>query len=75
MQTGSKLVYTFSCGAFPEKDTTVSCELQAFADGTQLTITHEGIAEAAGDSALQMLMALDAGWDAHVRTMREQSHN
>lgn len=70
METPSKLVYTFSCEAFPNKETTVSCVLKPFANGTQLTLTHEGVVEATGDNALTMLMALDKGWDAHLSSMR-----
>lgn len=39
--------------------------------GTRLTLHHEGIGDAAGDAALLLLMALDAGWDAHLGRLRD----
>lgn len=65
-----RLVYTFICEAFPNSSTTVICELEGVLEGTKLTLQHEGIAQACGDKALHMLMALDAGWDQHIADLR-----
>jgi len=51
--------------------TTVSWTLEEAAGGTRLTLVHEGIAEAAGDAALGLIMALDAGWDEHFAKFRK----
>ncbi len=46
--------------------TTVTWLLEEALGGTRLTLHHEGIGAAAGDAAHSLLMALDAGWDAHL---------
>lgn len=51
--------------------TTVHWLLESSNGGTQLTLTHEGIDTAAGEAALGLLMALDAGWDEHFAKLRE----
>lgn len=65
-----KLVYTFTFEPFAGKLSTVTWHLQEVHGGTRLTLHHDGIAAAAGDAALPMLMALDAGWDAHIGRLR-----
>jgi len=50
--------------------TTVSWTLEQVYGGTKLTLTHEGIGEAAGESAMGLLMALDKGWDKHLESLR-----
>ncbi len=67
---GEKLVYTFTIAPLGGEMTTVTWVLQEALGGTRLTLTHEGIAEAAGDAALPLLLALDAGWDAHLLRLR-----
>lgn len=66
-----RLVYTFTFGPIGGKPTTVTWTLEESCGGTRLTLVHEGIAEAAGDAALGLLQALDAGWDAHLARLRE----
>lgn len=66
------LIYTFLIGPFGDTETTVTFSLNAVAGGTRLQLTHEGIAEAAGEASLGLLMALDHGWDAHFQTFREK---
>ena len=66
-----RLVYTFTFGPLDSKPTTVTWTLEESCGGTRLTLLHEGIAEAAGDAALGLLTALDAGWDAHFVRLRE----
>lgn len=67
----NKLVTTFVIGPFNGKETTVTWVLDAVAGGTSITLTHEGVEEAAGDAALGLLMALDKGWDEHFASLRE----
>lgn len=66
-----KLVYTFTIEPLGGAMTTVTWLLQEVHGGTRLTLQHEGIGEAAGDMALPLLMALDAGWDAHLSQLRD----
>ena len=66
-----KLVCTFTIDPFGGATTTVTWLLQEAHGGTLLTLSHEGIAAAAGEGALPMLMALDAGWDAHLGRLRD----
>jgi len=65
-----KLVYTFTIEPLGGTMTTVTWLLEEAFGGTRLTLHHEGIGEAAGDVALPLLMALDAGWDAHLGRLR-----
>ena len=66
----SRLVTTFCIGPFGGGETTVTWELAPYAGGTKLTLTHVGIAEAAGEAALPLSLALDKGWDEHLGTLR-----
>lgn len=70
MSAPHKLVTTFVIGPFGGNSTTLTWVLEAFADGTRLSLKHEGIAEAAGEGAIGLLMALDKGWDEHFGTLR-----
>jgi len=65
-----KLVYTFTIEPFSGAMTTVTWLLAEASGGTRLTLEHDGISEAAGAAALPLLMALDAGWDAHLARLR-----
>jgi len=71
MDAPKKLVYTFIIDPFKDAESTVTWELTTAAGGTRLTLTHEGIAEATGSSAMQLLMALDKGWDQHLGDLRQ----
>jgi uncharacterized protein YndB with AHSA1/START domain len=66
-----KLVYTFTIEPLGGVMTTVTWLLQEVHGGTRLMLQHEGIEAAAGDMALPLLMALDAGWDAHLGRLRD----
>ncbi len=66
-----KLVYTFSIDPLGGAMTTVTWTLEEVYGGTRLSLLHEGIGPAAGAAALPLLMALDAGWDAHLSRLRE----
>jgi len=70
----SKLVYTFNIPPFNGTSTTVSWFLEESHGGTMLTLTHEGVGEL-GDSALNLLMALDDGWDEHIGKLRKTLKN
>ncbi len=50
--------------------TTVTWTLAEVESGTKLTLTHEGISAAAGEAAMNILVALDAGWDQHISELR-----
>jgi uncharacterized protein YndB with AHSA1/START domain len=65
-----RLVTTFCIDPFDGRETTITWVLSPLAGGTQLTLTHDGIAEAAGEAALPLSMALDKGWDEHLGTLR-----
>lgn len=66
-----KLVYTFTIEPLGGAMTTVTWRLVEASGGTRLTLVHEGISDAARDAALPLLMALDAGWDAHLARLRD----
>jgi len=68
-----RLVYTFTIDPLGGTMTTVTWLLEEAYGGTRLTLRHEGIGAAAGDAALPLLMALDAGWDAHLGRLRGAS--
>ncbi len=70
MQSPKKLVTTFIIAPFNGHETTITWELEEAAGGTRLTLTHEGIAEAAGDAPIGLLKALDHGWDEHFAKLR-----
>jgi len=68
----SFLSYTFTIKPLGTATTTVSWTLDEVAGGTRVTLVHEGIAEASGEAALGLLMALDSGWDSHFGKLREK---
>ena len=70
MEAPSKLVTSFVIAPFGSNSTTVTWLLEEAAGGTRLHLSHEGIAEASGDAAMQLLMALDDGWDKHIAALR-----
>ena len=70
MNAPYKLVTTFIIDPFGENETTVTWVLEESAGGTRLTLIHEGIAEATGEAAMHLLMALDKGWDKHLADLR-----
>lgn len=70
MEPPALLVYSFTVGPLNGAMTTVTWRLEEANGGTRLTLIHEGVAEAAGQAALPLLMALDAGWDEHFAKLR-----
>lgn len=70
MQPVSQLTYTFTIKPLGGAMTTVTWKLEEITGGTKLSLTHDGISQAAGDAAMGLLLALDAGWDEHMGKMR-----
>jgi len=70
MDRPSRLVYTFTIKPLNSVFTTVIWTLEDVHGGTKLSVEHKGISAAAGDAALGILMALDAGWDQHLGKLR-----
>ena len=73
MQKPSRLVYTFTIKPLGGAMTTVTWTLDEVHGGTKLSLTHKGIDKAAGDAAMGLLLALDAGWDKHLADLRSAS--
>lgn len=67
-----KLVYSFTIAPLGGETTTVTWQLHEVHGGTRVSLRHEGISEAAGEAALPLLLALDAGWDSHLLKLRTQ---
>lgn len=70
MERPSKLKYTFTIKPLGGHMTIVTWILEEVHGGTKLTLEHEGF-DAAGDGALGLLTAIDAGWDRHFGQLRE----
>lgn len=70
MTPPEKLVYTFTFKPLGGALTTVTWELQEVQDGMKLSLTHSGIEAAAGEAAMNLLLALDAGWAKHIMKLR-----
>ena len=70
MNAPEKLVYSFTIKPLGGAMTRVTCTLDECHGGTRLTLVHEGLGEAAGDGAMGMLKAIDAGWDRHFASLR-----
>jgi len=67
------LRYTFTVKPMGGAMTTVCWTLEQIPGGTRITLTHEGIYESGGDSWLELLMALDKGWEEHLSNLRGQT--
>ena len=70
MDHPSKLKYSFTIKPLGGHMTTVTWVLEEVHGGTKLTLEHEGF-DGAGESALGLLTAIDAGWDRHFAKLRE----
>ncbi len=64
------MVWTFTVAPLNGAMTTVTWTLEAIDDGTRLTLVHEGVSDAMGDTALGLIFALDPGWDEHFGRLR-----
>lgn len=71
MDEPERLVYTFVIDPFDGAETTVTWVLEEAAGGTRLSLTHEGVAEAARSATMGLLMSLDHGWDEHLDRLRK----
>jgi len=71
MNPPEELICTFTVNMLGGKTTNLTWRLEEVFGGTRLTLHHEGIDKAAGDQALDMLRALDVGWDKHFATLRD----
>ncbi|MCF6321567.1 MAG: SRPBCC domain-containing protein [Rhizobiaceae bacterium] len=71
MSKPTRLVYTFTIAPLAGEMTTVTWALEEVHGGTKLSLTHSGISKAAGDAAMGLLTALDAGWDRHIGGLRK----
>lgn len=72
MDRPRRLVYSFTIKPLGGHTTQVSWQLEPISDGTRLTMTHDGIEEAAGEAAFGLLQALDKGWDEHFGKLRQR---
>lgn len=72
MDPPNRLVTTFVIKPLGTKESTLVWTLEAVQGGTRLSLEHSGLASASGEGALQLLMALDAGWDKHFGKLREK---
>ena len=69
----SRLDYSFTIAPMGEATSTVRWRLEDVADGTRLSMTHEGLPE--GAAAFDLILALDKGWDDHMARMRQSLHD
>ena len=70
MEAPAHLKYTFTIKPLGDATTTVTWTLEAVDGGTKLSLEHAGISAAAGEAAMGLLLALDAGWDKHLSNLR-----
>lgn len=70
MDAPAHLKYSFTIKPLGGAMTTVIWTLEAVNGGTKLSLEHAGISAAAGEAAMGLLMALDAGWDKHLGSLR-----
>ena len=71
MDEPSLLKFTFTIKPLNGVITTVTWELAEANGGTNLSLTHEGIAGGDDVATLGILTALDGGWDGHVVRLRQ----
>lgn len=71
MHAPASLKTTFCIAPFGGGETILTWTLDEAAGGTRVSLEHEGIAEIAGPAAMNLLTALDAGWDEHFGRLRE----
>ena len=73
MQVPTLLRYTFTIKPLGGSLTTVTWTLEDLGGATRLSLKHEGIEAAAGESYMNLLLALDNGWDKHLASMRDNA--
>ena len=63
-----RLEYTFCMPPMGDTESLVRWTLEELPEGTRLSLVHEGLPQ--GADAFGLLLALDEGWDNHLRRMR-----
>ena len=71
MSPPDELVCTFTPKMLASAMTTLTWKLEDVFQGTRLTLKHEGIDEAVGEHAYNLLRSLDDGWDKHFAKLRD----
>ena len=71
MDVPNRMVCTFMVEPLGDAETTLTWVLEEAAGRTRLSLTHEGIDEAAGAQSMRLLMAFDHGWDEHFDRLRK----
>ena len=69
----TRLEYTFTIAPMGDRTSTVKWSLEEVADGTHLSLRHEGLPQ--GAEAFGLTLALDKGWDGHLARMRTSAHD
>lgn len=67
------LSYTFTVKPMGSAMSTVSWALDEIPGGTRVTLTHKGIQESGEAAWLELLMALDKGWEEQLSNLRGQT--
>jgi len=75
MTPPTSMVWSFTVQPLQGAMTTVTWSLESVAGGTRLTLVHEGVGDALGESALSLLFGLDPGWDEHFARLRTAAAN
>lgn len=70
MDAPRRLATTFNIAPFNGTETTLTWTLKSAAGGTQVTLTHDGIAQATGKAADEMLEFLAKGWELHLNALQ-----
>ena len=71
MDEPNRMECTFMVKPLGDAETKLTWILEEAAGGTRLSLTHEGIEEAAGEQTMRLLMAFDDGWDEHFDQLRK----
>ncbi|CTQ55596.1 hypothetical protein LP7551_04139 [Roseibium album] len=64
------LITTFNIAPFNGIETKLTWVLKEAAGGSRVSLTHEGIAKASGEAAMEMLLFLKVGWDNHLEKLQ-----
>ena len=65
----NRLEYTFVIPPMGDKVSTISWSLEEVPGGTKLSMIHSGLPQ--GAEAYGLMLALDEGWDEHIKCMRD----
>jgi uncharacterized protein YndB with AHSA1/START domain len=64
----NRLVYEFHIAPMGDAISTVNWTIKEVTGGTRLSLIHTGLPK--GESAFELLINLDEGWDEHIARMR-----